>query len=287
MKLSTTDISAIAMVKSALGLLGLGAIAYATFCLALWLGQTRLIFYPPPAPASTPADIGLPYEEVWIPVSPGQIHGWWLPSRRPNANTVLVLHGNASNVENTLQQTLPFLEIGLSALIIDYRGYGLSSGPFPNEARVYEDATAAWNYLTQIRKIPAESIIIFGHSIGGAIAIELAQHEPAAAGLIVQASFTSMGDMVERVGYSRLAPKSLLHQRFDSLSKISHIQMPVLFIHGLADATVPASMSQQLYKDAPEPKQLWLLPEASHNNITAIAGVTYQGTLQQWLLTPD
>jgi len=273
------------MVKSALGIVGLGAIAYATFCLALWLGRTRLIFFPQPAPVTTPADIGLPYEDVWIPVGPGQIHGWWLPSRQPDAKTVLVFHGNASNVENTLPQALPFLEIGLSVFIIDYRGYGLSSGPFPNETRVYEDATAAWNYLTQTRHIPAESIIIFGHSIGGAIAIELAQHQPTAAGLIVQASFTSMSDMVDHVGYSRFVPKSLLHQRFESLNKIGDLQMPILFIHGSQDTTVPAKMTQQLCKQATSKTYLWLVPAANHNDIAGIAGTQYSKIIHNWLGT--
>lgn len=273
----------IAVVKFAFSVIGWGAIAYVAFCLALWWGQARLIFYPQPAPVTTPAAVGLPYEEVWIPVGEGQIHGWWIPAADPAAQTVLVFHGNATNVEGSLQQTLPLLDLGVSALIIDYRGYGLSSGPFPNETRVYADATAAWNYLTQTRELPAESIILFGHSIGGAIAIELAQQHPHAGGLIVQASFTSMSDMVDQVGYSRIVPKWLLNQRFDSLRKIRQIALPILFIHGLADTTVPATMSQQLHDAAPGPKQLWLLPDANHNNIDIVAGTAYQQTLAQWL----
>ena len=271
------------MVKFSVGIIGLGAIAYATFCLALWLGQARLIFYPQPAPVTTPAAVGLRYEDVWIPAGDGQIHGWWIPAADNSARTALVFHGNASNVEGALQQTLPLINLGLAALIVDYRGYGLSSGPFPNETRVYEDATAAWNYLTQTRAIPAESIILFGHSIGGAIAIDLAQQHPDAGGLIVQSAFTAMGDMMDQVGYSRIVPKRLLNQRFDALRKIRQTPVPTLFIHGLADATVPPTMSQQLYDAAPGPKQLWLLPDAHHNNVDIVAGTAYQQTLAQWL----
>lgn len=272
------------MVKLLFGL-GVGAIAYVAFGLSLWLGQTRLIFYPQPAPFTTPADAGFPYEDVQISVGDGHIHGWWLPSANPNAKTVLVFHGNASNVENTLIQTQQFLALGLSAFIIDYRGYGLSSGPFPNEQRVYEDAIAAWDYLTQTREISANDIVIFGHSIGGAIAIELASQQPAAAGLIVQATFTSMTDMMDHAGYSRLVPKWLLNQHFASIDKVQTLQMPVLVIHGMNDQTVPASMSQTLYGAIAAPKQLWLVPIADHNDIATVAGEQYSLTVQGWLQT--
>lgn len=272
------------MVKLIFGL-GIGAIAYIGFGLSLWLGQTRLIFYPQPAPLTTPAEAGLPYEDVWIPVGNGQIHGWWLPSTDPNAKTVLMFHGNASNVEDTLIQAQPFLALGLSVLLIDYRGYGLSSGPFPNEKRVYEDAIAAWDYLTQTREISADDIVIFGHSIGGAIAIELASQQPAAAGLIVQATFTSMMDMMDHAGYSRLVPKWLLNQHFASIDKVQSLQMPVLLIHGMNDRTVPAGMSQTLHGAIAAPKQLWLVPIADHNDIAIVAGEPYTLTIHDWLQT--
>lgn len=265
------------------GLLGFGAIAYAALCVALWLGQTRLIFYPQPAPTATPASVGLAYEDVQIPVGKGHIHGWWLPHACPDAKTALVLHGNASNVADALNKTQPLLVAGLSALVIDYRGYGLSSGPFPNETGAYADAAAAWGYLIETRGIPAEAIVIFGHSIGGAIAIDLAYHQPQAAGLIVQASFTSMTAMMDHVGYSRIVPKWLLHQRFDSLAKIGSVLPPLLLIHGIADTTVPASMSKELYATASAPKQLWLVAEADHNDIAEVANAHYIARLQKWL----
>ena len=264
-------------------LLGFGAIAYAALCFALWWGQTRLIFYPLPAPTTTPASVGLAYEDVQIPVAEGHIHGWWLPHEAPDAKTALVLHGNASNVADTLNWAQPLLAAGLSALVIDYRGYGLSSGPFPNEASAYADAAAAWNYLIETRGIPADAIVIFGHSIGGAIAIDLAYHQPQAAGLIVQASFTSMTAMMEHVGYSRIVPKWLLHQRFDSLTKIGSVFPPLLLIHGIEDTTVPARMSEELQAAAAAPKQLWLVPGAEHNDIAEVAHAHYVPRLKAWL----
>jgi fermentation-respiration switch protein FrsA (DUF1100 family) len=153
---------------------------------------------------------------------------------------------------------------------------------------VYEDAIAAWNYLTQTRHIPAETIVIFGHSIGGAIAIELASQRPEAGGLIVQATFTSMADMMEHTGYSRLAPRWLLNQQFASIRKVDALQMPVLLIHGAQDQTVPASMSQRLYEAIAAPKRLWLVPIADHNDISTIAGEQYEQAIQDWLQTlPD
>ncbi|MDB9525729.1 alpha/beta hydrolase [Oscillatoria sp. CS-180] len=273
------------MGRLVLTLFGLGAIAYVAFCLALWFGQTRLIFHPQPVPTMTPADVGLSYEDVWIEMNPGNLHGWWISAQDPDAKTVLILHGNASNVEDGLIHAQYFLESGLSALVVDYRGYGKSAGDFPNEASVYEDAAAAWTYLVQTRNMAPKSIVLFGHSIGGAIAVELASQQPQAGGAIIQASFTSMADMMDQVGYSRVAPKWLLTQHFDSESKVSSLNMPVLFIHGMNDRTIPALMSQQLYAIAPEPKAIWLVPGADHNDIAEVSGTQYRETLRQWLLS--
>ena len=266
-----------------IGLAGAGAIAYIGVCIAMWFGQNRLMFHPQAELETTPASIEVPYQDVWIPVGEGQLHGWWLPSEDPQAKTVLFLHGNAGNIGANLGYAWRLSQMGLSVLLIDYRGYGLSSGPFPNETRVYEDASAAWNYLTQTQAIPPETIVISGHSIGGAIAIELAYRQPEAAGLIVESTFTSMTDMVHHIGYNRIFPKWLLNQPFSSQQKVPELQMPMLLIHGMEDATIPTGMSEQLYTLAPEPKQLWLVPGADHNDVAQVAGPQYFEVLQQWL----
>lgn len=266
-----------------IGLAGVGAIAYIGACIAMWFGQNRLMFHPQKGLETTPASIGVPYQDVWIPLGEEQLHGWWLPSENPQAKTVLFLHGNAGNIEANLGYAWRLSQIGLSVLMIDYRGYGLSSDTFPNETRVYEDASAAWNYLTQTQAIAPENIVILGHSIGGAIAIELAYRQPEAAGLIVESSFTSMADMVDHIGYSRIFPQWLLNQPFSSQQKVPDLQMPILLIHGMEDMTIPAHMSEQLYAVAPEPKQLWLVPGANHNDVSDVAGPQYSQVLQQWL----
>lgn len=237
----------------------------------------------------TPAALGLPYQTVRLPVPAqgltpaGELHGWWLPADGAEF-TLLYLHGNAGNISSHLSFASRFQQAGLSVLLIDYRGYGLSSGPFPSEARIYEDAQTAWRYLVETRGILPEQIVIFGHSIGGAIAIDLAHQTPDAAGLIVENTFTSMLAMALRQGYGRWVPVDwLLNQRFDSLSKVPQLQLPVLFIHGLADLTVPPEMSQQLYAATPPPKDLWLVPGADHNTVAEIAGGSYEQQLQRFL----
>jgi uncharacterized protein len=276
------------LVKGALWVVGVGAIAYLLLLSLLWLGQRKLMFVPNRLLTITPAVFGLEYEEVWIPVVGGsdRLHGWWLPPTNPDENrlTLLYLHGNAGNVGDHLSLASRFQALGFSVLLVDYRGYGLSSGPFPSEARLYEDALTAWQYLIQERAIAPAEILIYGHSIGGAVAIDLAVNMPQAAGLIVENTFTSMEAMAVHQGYGAWVPVSrLLNQRFDSLQKMPQLKLPVLFIHGLADLTVPPVMSQQLYEAAPQPKWIWSVAGADHNNVSDIAGPEYDRRIRQFL----
>lgn len=269
----------------ALSIFGLTvASLYLGFCLFLYFYQSRLIFHPKSLIGLTPSEVALEYEEVWLPVvSGGRIHGWWLPGAHPT-RTLLYLHGNGGNIGVNLEHARRFQQMGFSVFLFDYRGYGLSEGPFPNEARVYEDANAAWDYLIQTRNIQPADIYLYGHSLGGAIAIELATHQPQVAGLIVQGSFTSMQAAATAVGRYQLIPlRLLLTQRFDSLSKVKDLKMPLFYIHGLDDAEVPADMSRQLYEASPQPKELWLVPMAGHNDLARIAGQTYFDQVQDFL----
>lgn len=265
---------------------GLLGIIYLATCLFLYLRQTRMIFVPSPVVEGNPADLGLDYEEIWLPVASNpktdQLHGWWIPAPEPEQGVLLYLHGNGINIGANLNHASRFQQIGLSVLLVDYRGYGQSKGRFPSETQVYEDADRMWQYLTQERSIPPEKIFVYGHSLGGAIAIELATRHPQFAGLIVDGSFTSIRDMVRLNSSLSLFPIDLiLTQQFNSIAKVSSLQMPVLFIHGIEDARVPASMSQRLYEAAPAPKQIYLVPEAGHNNVAETAGFEYLLTVQQ------
>ncbi len=273
-------------------LLGIGAavaILYVAACIYLFFQQTRFIFFPSSAIETTPESFNLAYQEVWLPVKTTsgkveRVHGWWIPASQPNALVLLYLHGNGINIGANVAHADRFHRLGFSVLLFDYRGYGRSEGSFPSEATVYQDAAVAWDYLVKERQIQPNQIFIYGHSLGGAVAIDLALKYPDAAGLIVESSFTSIRGIVDYQRLYGIFPVNLiLHQRFDSIKKVRSLQMPVLFIHGTADWQVPATMSQQLYNAAPEPKHLLLVPSAGHNNTAEIAGSKYFQAVQKFV----
>lgn len=265
-------------------------IAYAGACLYLWLRQTRFIFFPSAVIEKTPAALQMAYEDVWLPVKSGagtveRIHGWWIPAAGDAAGVVLYLHGNGINVGANVNHANRFHQMGFSVLLIDYRGYGLSEGSFPTEAQIYQDVETAWDYLITERRVNPQEIFLYGHSLGGAIGIELATRHPDAGALIVEGSFTSMRAMVDyRYEVFRVFPVDLLlHQQFNSIAKVGKLQMPVLFIHGTSDDVTPYSMSQQLFAAANEPKQLFLVPGADHNNVATISGDPYIKTVRRFI----
>lgn len=264
-------------------------LAYSVVCIFLFFQQTRLIFFPSPSIATTPEFFNLGYEEVSLPVivissKVERIHGWWIETSKPNAPVLLYLHGNAINIGANVAHAHRFTQLGFSVLLIDYRGYGRSQGPFPNEVRVYQDAAIAWDYLIHQRNIQPSQIFIYGHSLGGAVAIDLAVKHPDAAGLIVESSFTSIRQLVAYRNSFQLFPVDLiLTQRFDSIKKVSNLKVPVLFIHGTADVIVPAFMSKDLYAAAPEPKTLLLVPSAAHNNVAEVAPALFTETVQSFV----
>ncbi len=264
----------------------LGAIAYLAVCLFVYFQQPKYIYFPSRIIEKTPALYNLPFEEVWLPITPNnnqRIHGWWIGSNHPD-RILLYLHGNAINIGANVYAASGFYKAGFSVLLIDYRGFGRSVGPFPNETRIYQDAATAWNYLVGERKIDPSQIYIYGHSLGGAIAIDLAVKHPDAAGLIVESTFTS----VQRVTAARklftiFPVKLLLTQKFESINKVSNLKMPALFIHGMNDLTIPAFMSQELYAAAPKPKELILVPGAGHNDVGEIAPSKYLKAVRSFI----
>ena len=264
-------------------LIGVGLI-YGLLCGLFYTQQRRIIFRPTRELASTPANLDIPFEEVWIPVEQNQkIHGWWLPT--PSARgTLLYLHGNGLNISANLGLAERYRALGLSVLMIDYRGYGLSDGDFASESQTYADADAALQYLLNQRSIPPSEIILFGHSLGGAIAINLAQQSPNVAGLIVQSSFSSMEDLAHTQFWPKLLPlKLLLNQRFQSNQKVEQLAMPKLWMHGSADSLIPPSMSQELHRKSPEPSQIEIVKGAGHNNLATVAGDRYEQLLNSFI----
>jgi pimeloyl-ACP methyl ester carboxylesterase len=260
-----------------LGLLALSLAAYGGACWYLWNKQRELIFFPTREVTRTPADVSVTYEDVRLPIGgkdPAFLHGWWLQSADADAAVVLYLHGNDLNLGSNVDHIAALYRLGFSILAVDYRGYGKSEGAFPSESQVYEDAEAAWDYLVRARNIDPRRAFVYGHSLGGAVAIELALRRPEAAGVIAESAFTSIADMA-RIGYWMFPVDWLLNQRFDALAKSAKLRMPVLFIHGTADTEVPYTMSERLFAAAPEPKSLTLIPRAGHENCASVGGALY------------
>lgn len=263
--------------------LSIGAVAivvvYAAACTYMWATQLDHVFEPELLLQTTPDRLGMKFEELRIPVGSGvdrgELQAWWIPAGQPNAPTLLYLHGNYRNIGNNLEHTLRLHNLGFNVLLSDYRGYGKSSGGRPNEAKVYQDAEAAWQYLLKVRGVKPQQAFIYGHSLGGAIAIDLAMHHPEVAGLIIESSFTSMVEM-GKLAYPFLPVDWLLDQRFDALKKISRLKIPVLLIHGTWDKRVPVQMAQQLYAAAPQPKTLTLIEGGEHNNSGAVGWTEYR-----------
>jgi pimeloyl-ACP methyl ester carboxylesterase len=259
----------------ALAALYLAASAY------LWATQRQRAFVPVAALQSDPSRIGLRYEAVHRPVGQGsergELYGWWLPAGVKNAPALLFLHGNAKNIGYgyNLDLAARLHSMGFNVLVVDYRGYGKSSGGEPDENKMYEDAEAAWQYMLTSRAMPPQRSFIYGHSLGSAVAIDLATRHPEAAGLITESAFTSMDAMAQRL-YSFMPVELLLNQHFDSLDKIEKVQVPVLLIHGAADTYVPPEMSQQLYERAHSPKQLKLIAGGEHTYSASVGWIEYR-----------
>ena len=272
--------------KLGLGILVLFITLYLSSYLLLRWGQTKLIFFPDRQIKSTPDKYSLDYQDVWIDVGSDKVHGWWIPTIKPNAPALLYFHGNGSNLGDLTEIAAIFHRLEVSVLLIDYRGYGKSSPTFPNEARVYEDAEAAWQYLIQTRQLEPKRVFVYGHSLGGAIALDLAVKHPDLAGLITEGTFTSIEDMA---GLSKVFKLFLLNwlvtQRFDSINKIESLQVPILILHGTDDEVIPLSMAKELFAAAPEPKQLELFPRAGHNNLPEFGDRQFLQTLRQFIQT--
>lgn len=260
-------------------------LAYLLVCAYFWTIQRGKIYEPSAVMQSTPERLGMKYEQLTIPsgagAERGTLDGWWIPAAQADAPTLLYLHGNKDNISHLIGHTQRLHDAGYNLLLADYRGYGKSTGGAPDENKLYEDAESAWNYLLQQRHLDPRRIFIYGHSLGGAVAIELAVRHPEAAGLIAEATFTSMRDMAERE-YPWLPVDTLLHQRFDSIAKVWKLKIPVLFIHGTWDKRTPHQMSQQLYERVASPKTIKLIEGGEHTNSSTVALLEYRAALNEF-----
>ncbi|MEW6210970.1 MAG: alpha/beta hydrolase [Acidobacteriota bacterium] len=228
-------------------------------------------------------------EDCYFQTTDGvKLHGWFCSPQRKaggamervqTAMTLLWFHGNAGNLSHRYDMLRALIKLPAQIFIIDYRGYGRSEGS-PSEEGLYADARAAWDYLTAERGIAPEKIIIFGKSLGGAAAIDLAA-KVEAAGLIVQSSFTSAADMAAQI--MPFIPRALIKTRMDSINKIARVRCAKLFIHSPTDEVVPYELGLRLFETAPEPKQFYEVKRARHNDTWIAGGKDYFEALRTFV----
>jgi len=259
-------------------------VLYAGFSLMLYLLQDRLVFLPHMPGReldATPQVIGLDYEDTWINTADGErLHGWYIPADDARG-TVLFFHGNAGNISHRMESILIFNRLGLNVLIVDYRGYGQSSGK-AGEQGTYRDAKAAWDYLVGQRRLPPERIVIFGRSLGGGVGAWLASQpgvEPA--GVIIESSFSSGVDMGKRL-YPMLPVRLITRINYPVREYITAVRAPVLVVHSRDDEIIPFDMGQAIYQAASEPKTFFELG-GDHNAGFWISRERYVPALDDFL----
>jgi uncharacterized protein len=255
-------------------------------CVMLEVKERELVFRPVREAAGWYSGMPDGVQELYLPVANGEaterIHAWYWPAEKAGAPVVYYLHGARWNLTGHLNRIGRLRSFGFSVFAIDYRGFGQSDGDLPSEQTVYEDARIGWQWLEKTEPDPAKRFI-YGHSLGGAVAIELAAELPGgdgARGLIVESSFTTLADIASELTHGWL-PVALLSEKFDSLQKIGRIRMPVLIVHGAGDRYVPARFAEALYAAAPSPKKLLVVENGSHNNSLWVGDAQYRVALAE------
>jgi len=234
-------------------------------------------FFAPPEAAALSGDAAVP-----IAGNGERLHAWWWRHENPDAPAMLYLHGARWNLEGNAFRIARLRKLGFSVLAIDYRGFGKTGGDLPDEDDTYADAEAAWAYLKTLAPAGARRFV-YGHSLGGAVAIELAGRVADLDGLVVESTFTSIRDMAGTYSVLRFLPVGLfITQRYDSLSRVDRVRAPKLFVHGASDRFVPPEMSKSLFERAAEPKRLLLIEGANHSNSTGIGFEQYRATFAEF-----
>ena len=254
-----------------------GALGYARGRL-----QRGQVFSPSRYPSEDwhPRAEGFPVEDTWFRSAAGlKLHGWWRPHPR-SERCLLYCHGNSGSLAERVKVLQHLARLPVSLFAFDYRGYGKSEGR-PSEAGLFEDVRAAFRHLVEVHRIPSETVVLFGHSLGGAVAIDGALDLPVA-GLVVEASFTDIRSMA-RVRFPQVPAHWVARNEFRSISKVAEVRMPKLFIHGTRDKTVPFSMGRQLFEAAPEPKEFFAVDRGGHSDLYLRGGEAYRQTLLGFL----
>lgn len=243
-----------------------------------WI-ENHMIFYPIKQWEAQPQSYQLQFEDIYFKTEDGiKLSSWFFPgnSEKP---VILLLHGNAGNISHRLEKIRPFVGRGYSVFIIDYRGFGKSEGT-PHEKGTYLDAKAAYNYLMKNKLVPANKIIVYGESLGTAVAIDLAAKN-IIGGLILEAPFTRIVDMAKV--HFPFVPSRFLKTQYDNLKKIPLVHTPILIIHGSDDEIVPFRLGQKLFEAAKEPKTFVEIPGGTHNEAFLLEGKKFWNAIFDFL----
>ncbi len=266
------------------GLLACAGMAGLAGCAALDRQQREWIFQPGDRTwwGGLAAAVGM--QDVWIDYAsrsggPVRLHGLWLPQARADAPVLLYLHGARYDVRGSSPRMRRMHELGFAVLGVDYRGFGRSTRELPSEEMATEDARAAWAWLAQ--RHPQARRFVFGHSLGGAIAVNLAAEVADEAGLIVESSFPSIPDVVSTFKWGWLPLGPLITQRLDAGSRIGRVGSPVLVVHGGNDSLIQPALGQALYDRAAQPKRFLLVEGGSHHNTNALGQPLYRQALAE------
>ena len=269
-------------IKAVAALLLLGLIGYLVLLSLLYLKQPALIYLPDMPTrqqVATPLNVGLDYRPVTLIAEDGiKLDGWFLPVEAPRA-TLLFFHGNAGNISHRLESLDFFHSLGLAVFILDYRGYGRSEGS-PSEVGTYKDAEAAWRYLTETRGLSPSEILLFGRSLGGAMAAYLASRHKAM-GLVLESTFTSVPALAAE-HYPWVPVRWLIRYHYPTLERLPGLRMPLWIVHSNEDEIVPFSHGQALYEAAGEPKRL-LEIRGGHNDPVGWRGEAYRRGWQAFI----
>ena len=241
----------------------------------------RFLYFPDPILVATPEEMGLVYEDVSVTTADGVVvHGWFLP-RDDAVATLYFLHGNAGNISHRLEMLARLHRAGFKVFILDYRGYGRSEGR-PSEQGTYRDALAGWRWL-RAREEGDLPLILYGRSVGGAVAAWLAaQDEVDADGVVLESTFTRVREMAV-VAFPLPGIGRFIADLYPTIDQVGAIRAPLLFIHGEADEIVPVDHVRALLAAAAEPKFLYLIPRARHNDTMFVAGEAYLERLRQFV----
>ena len=241
---------------------------------------TRFLFSADKEVISTPAELGLNYDEVWFDTKDEvPIHGWSIPGRA-NMPLVIFFHGNAANISHFVDILRYFNEMGFSAFIFDYRGFGKSHGQVIREEDLYIDGRSAIDYLRSKGWQPSQ-MIFYGHSMGAAVSLQMGLETPPAA-VVLESPFTSLSEIAWHtapVTYALIGWWAI-DAEFDNLNKIQNLAVPLVIFQGGKDKIVPPKMAQRLFNQAREPKAFYLIPEGGHSNLFQAGGEVYK---RAWL----